>query len=1093
MNGFFRNWNGRNWFDPASSVVFPSQDGRVVLNLWDRAKTLVINDDAEFIQLRGWLASPWKLNHLGDQADDKGYGIHVAARSDPNQSFREKTQIDLRNDDGSASGELKTLVEIALDGGPVGSSEDNNLRIGSFDLNAPDGPYLEILVDGKWSTDILRIEGSLAQELLTTYSDFYPVDVIDVSDSTQDETFDFSDTSNTNPVSITTGSGNDNIVGSAQSDFFDTGSGNDTIFLGAGDDVVRAGDGDDTIIAGNGAGDDFIDGGSGFDVVTYPSVSASMVIDLSETDRSGVSFAGSTVGAVLIAQGFAADTPVAIATGSQIGTDILLNIENVVGGTGADIITGNSEANVLNGGGGNDQIDGGDDFDTLVLTGPASNWVATYDTNGWYFMREASGDGSQDVRVKSIENVRFDDGERGFWTFTPTQDVFVDAANNPMVGTAADEFFYGDDRNNTMIGNTGNDQFIGGAGDDLLDGRSATDDANFLWDIADYLNEYFIYGTTQGINADLANNTIIDTFGDTDTVLEVVRIFGTPWADTINGSGRGEAFDPYGGDDIIIGGGGSDSLFYHLSEGAFQGQTTGITVSMSTTTEGAGTVIDPFGDTDTYTGIERIRATQFTDTFSGGFGDMRLRGLAGDDIFNVGSSSNVTVDYSADANYGGTAGVTVRLDLNSATDGFGDTDIFSGWIMGVTGTGTNDYIQGNNLDNFLSGRAGNDEIRGGAGNDTLFGDDGDDILAGQSGSNTVDGGSGSDILVASNTGSDLLTGGSGADEFIFFSSTSHTITDFSVGVDRISFGGLLSPIASIVETDVNSDGALDTVVTSALGAQINILSVSGATASDLLGGNPISGTSDDDVLLDTAGDDNINASSGNDIIRTSSGKNEVSAGNGYDVIVVEGGANSDTIIQDFNGGLASSSSDTYDVAILKNLTPGTTMADVLSAASEVNGDTVIDLSALGGSGILTLADRRIADLDFTNEGVDFAFDTEVGNPGDILDPGAPVDFGFIFLGSNSVRTVVIENTGEDDLILLGARIIGDDEFIFRNSDSFFDSLDDLDLVISQGESQNLEVDFRPLSVDTFDADLELVFYNGQDIETMSWDLMGRAN
>ncbi|GEM_PF-6622931 len=77
------------------------------------------------------------------------------------------------------------------------------------------------------------------------------------------------------PVTITTGSGNDSILGSKAADSIFSGDGNDTIISGNGNDALLAGNGtnyidggtgDDTITAGSGA--NAIHGGSGNDLIT---------------------------------------------------------------------------------------------------------------------------------------------------------------------------------------------------------------------------------------------------------------------------------------------------------------------------------------------------------------------------------------------------------------------------------------------------------------------------------------------------------------------------------------------------------------------------------------------------------------------------------------------------------------------------------------------------------------------------------------------------------------------------------------------------------------------------------------------------------
>jgi Ca2+-binding RTX toxin-like protein len=48
-----------------------------------------------------------------------------------------------------------------------------------------------------------------------------------------------------------------------------------------------------------------------------------------------------------------------------VSDDTLRNIENVLGGTGNDTLTGDAAANLLSGGGGNDVLDGGAGLDTF--------------------------------------------------------------------------------------------------------------------------------------------------------------------------------------------------------------------------------------------------------------------------------------------------------------------------------------------------------------------------------------------------------------------------------------------------------------------------------------------------------------------------------------------------------------------------------------------------------------------------------------------------------------------------------------------------------------------------------------------------------
>jgi len=131
--------------------------------------------------------------------------------------------------------------------------------------------------------------------------------------------------------------GDDQISGGTGNDALYGYSGNDTISDGSGNDNVFGDSGNDTIIAG--AGNDGYHGGSGTDTVDFSSAETPVDVDL----NSGQ------------------------ARGDDTGRDRLVDIENVIGTAGGDVITGSRGDNILVGGAGNDVIEGGRGED--VLTG----------------------------------------------------------------------------------------------------------------------------------------------------------------------------------------------------------------------------------------------------------------------------------------------------------------------------------------------------------------------------------------------------------------------------------------------------------------------------------------------------------------------------------------------------------------------------------------------------------------------------------------------------------------------------------------------------------------------------------------------------
>jgi Ca2+-binding RTX toxin-like protein len=130
-------------------------------------------------------------------------------------------------------------------------------------------------------------------------------------------------------------------------------------------------------------------------------------------------------------------------------------------------------------------------------------------------------------------------------------------------------------------------------------------------------------------------------------------------------------------------------------------------------------------------------------------------------------TGNASFDYSISDGFGGTSSATVSVAVGGTQTGSSGNDI-------LTGTAGNDSIDGGNGNDILFGYAGNDTLIGGNGTDFLLGSAGDDLLDGGNGSDTLRGGLGEDIFV--------FAAGEGID----------TITDFSLGTDKIGLTGGLT-------------------------------------------------------------------------------------------------------------------------------------------------------------------------------------------------------------------------------------------------------------------------------------------------------------
>jgi Ca2+-binding RTX toxin-like protein len=133
------------------------------------------------------------------------------------------------------------------------------------------------------------------------------------------------------------GSGRDTLTGNDGNDVLDGGDDADSLNAGAGDDTLQGGGGRDTLRPGTGA--DQVHGGEGFDVATYSERTQPLTITLD--DQPGDGEAGE-------------------------GDDVRGDVEDVLGGSGPDTLTGNAADNVLAGGDGADRIDGGTGIDTYA-------------------------------------------------------------------------------------------------------------------------------------------------------------------------------------------------------------------------------------------------------------------------------------------------------------------------------------------------------------------------------------------------------------------------------------------------------------------------------------------------------------------------------------------------------------------------------------------------------------------------------------------------------------------------------------------------------------------------------------------------------
>ncbi len=209
--------------------------------------------------------------------------------------------------------------------------------------------------------------------------------------------------------------------------------------------------------------------------------------------------------------------------------------------------------------------------------------------------------------------------------------------------------------------------------------------------------------------------------------------------DVLKGNAGDQDLSGYTGNDTFIGGSGNDFVTggegkdtYDGNGGAFDSLNfddayytptafRGISLNAST-----GVVIDPWGNTESFTQFEQFRGTQFADVFLGSNVNEEFMGLGGRDTIN-GGGGNDSVLYHRDDRRGGTGSVSVNLATGNAIDGFGKADKLISIENARTGNAA-DTLIGSAGANFLRAGAGSDLLDGGLGNDRLQGESGKDTF-----------------------------------------------------------------------------------------------------------------------------------------------------------------------------------------------------------------------------------------------------------------------------------------------------------------------------------------------------------------------------
>lgn len=204
---------------------------------------------------------------------------------------------------------------------------------------------------------------------------------------------------------------------------------------------------------------------------------------------------------------------------NNVGISLDTLIENALGGSGSDHITGNSLNNVITGNGGNDSIDGGTGTDTAVFTGQYSQYQISQ-SNGHLSITDTVSNRDGTDTLTNIDHVQFAD-----------QTLGIDALIQNISGGHSSDTFSGNALNNVITSNSSNN---------VIDGVAGFDTAVF----AGQYNQYHVSES----NGQLSVADTVSNRDGTDTLSNIDRVqFSdkTIGLDTGAGQSTGEVYRLY--------------------------------------------------------------------------------------------------------------------------------------------------------------------------------------------------------------------------------------------------------------------------------------------------------------------------------------------------------------------------------------------------------------------------------------------------------------------------------------------------------------------------------------------------------------------
>ncbi|MQP68082.1 hypothetical protein GE253_22450 [Niveispirillum sp. SYP-B3756] len=495
-----------------------------------------------------------------------------------------------------------------------------------------------------------------------------------------------------------------------------------------------------------------------------------------------------------------------------VGVDVTgtTNDDQLIGGSANDTLRGADGNDTLTGADGADRLIGGFGDNTLYTGSGADIVVAGNYITSSSFLKTTAVDTVMDFDVKQD---RIDVSAWGISSFEALKYIMTATVNNQ--GSSL-KFISDSDAQYIILTNTQPNNITS---------------ANFIFD-----------NDPAGLTISGGNNSDY--------------LFGTLYADQINGGGDDDQLFGDSGNDRLSGGSGANTIY----GGA-----------------GADTIVAGY-----YASSSNFLRTTAIDTLidfnvSEDRIDVSAWGISSFDALKVIAASTsdnlgITLTYILDDDQHQIVLPTVRLEQLQSTN----------FIFATTANATNSSGDAN-ID-YLFGSLLGDTLKGGADTDVLYGDAGDDQLTGGAGSDTIFGGSGTDIAFFSGAYSEYTVTTEGTRTTVVHNNRGTDGTDILTGVEKLQF--LDQAVAVAVTRDqarqmlLNGNAVDPTPATGGFGLQ---WSLAGTGAGDV-----IIGTSGNDLINSLEGNDAVQAGDGADIIDGGRGSNFLSGNSGGDRFFVDG-------------------------------------------------------------------------------------------------------------------------------------------------------------------------------------------------------------